>query len=99
MMAKTSMTVNTEIIQVIGLGVSQSASLSAAALLALQHADVVIGSTRQLAVVEDLLAAGQVRCLFPKLAELSQCLAQYQQQSIVMLASGAPLNYGIGRWL
>jgi len=93
-MARTTM------IHVVGLGVSAVAELSTEAEQALQQVDLVIGSARQLETVSDRLSADKVTAELPKLAELKvlieQALADGQQ--VMVLASGDPLFYGIGRW-
>ncbi|MFT5721957.1 MAG: precorrin-6Y C5,15-methyltransferase (decarboxylating), partial [Motiliproteus sp.] len=77
------------------------ARLDPFATRALQAAEIVIGSPRQLAVVAPLLTAAQQQLQLPKLAELQAVLDRYAVQgraSIAILASGDPLFYGIGRW-
>ncbi|NRA70842.1 MAG: precorrin-6y C5,15-methyltransferase (decarboxylating) subunit CbiE [Gammaproteobacteria bacterium] len=85
-------------IDVIGLGVSDKALLSSEAQLAIRSGAVVIGSARQLATVNHLFEAQQ-KIELPKLSELKKLLGQYADQAVVILASGDPLHYGIGRWL
>jgi len=87
-------------LHIIGLGVSETALLEQAAQQALQAADTVIGSERQLATVQHLLSAGQEQMLLPKLSQLKVLLSEQTDQacSIAILASGDPLLYGIGRW-
>jgi len=85
-------------IDVIGLGVTDRALLSAAAQLALENAEFVIGSERQLKVVSHLLTKQQ-QVILPPLAELAKLLEQNNSLATVILASGDPLHYGIGRWL
>ena len=85
-------------IDVIGLGVSDEALLSPVAAAAIERCVVVIGSLRQLATVSHLLGQQQ-QIELPKLSELKQLLAAYSEQQVVILASGDPLHYGIGRWL
>ncbi|CAH0993381.1 Precorrin-6Y C(5,15)-methyltransferase [decarboxylating] [Sinobacterium norvegicum] len=91
-------------IDVIGLGVSAEAVLDRRAAEAVQRGQIIVGSPRQLATVERYLSAeNQVqRVELPKLAELKQAIVQWRQQGVsqlVVLASGDPLFYGIGRWL
>ncbi|MBX2858302.1 MAG: precorrin-6y C5,15-methyltransferase (decarboxylating) subunit CbiE [Cellvibrionaceae bacterium] len=86
-------------IHVIGLGVAETAELSLPAKRALQHAELVIGAQRQLAIVDSLLAPGQRCIVLPKLAQLKALLQHHANQSIAVLASGDPLYYGIGAWL
>ncbi|WP_020406270.1 precorrin-6y C5,15-methyltransferase (decarboxylating) subunit CbiE [Hahella ganghwensis] len=90
-------------IHVIGLGVTETPELSQKALQALENADRVIGSARQLKVVETLLQQQQTLEL-PPLSELALYLESALSQEsnrghTVILASGDPLYYGIGRWL
>ena len=87
---------------IIGLGVNETAYLSDDACTALNQVDVVIGSDRQLKVVEHLLnAIGQKHCSFPKFSEFESWISTEQaagQRTFAVLASGDPLYFGIGRW-
>ncbi len=85
-------------LHVIGLGVAEQATPESAALQALQQADVVIGSERQLDTVAQWLDQ-QHTTVLPPLGELKALLNNYPNQSVCLLASGDPLYYGIGRWL
>lgn len=87
-------------IHVVGLGVSHTAELSAEAQRSLQQVDLVVGSARQLATIEDLLPIGKATAELPKLTELKPMVdgALAEQKSVMILASGDPLFYGIGRW-
>lgn len=89
-------------VHVIGLGVTNRADLSTSASLALKNAQVVLGSKRQLRVVEQQISDSQQCRPLPALAQLQSQLQQLQTegtQSLAVLASGDPLYYGIGRWL
>ncbi len=88
-------------IHIIGLSVVANAELSQPALSTLASADLLIGSKRQLQLIET--ASAKVRCLaecieLPKLAELRSLLNTSGEKTVVVLASGDPLFYGIGRW-
>ncbi len=88
------------IFHIIGLGVSQTAQLTQQALNALQQADSVLGSARQIAVIESHLTQQETHH-FPKFSELPAWLSSQQiigHTNIVILASGDPLYFGIGRW-
>lgn len=64
-----------------------------------QKADYILGSERHL---EILPAAYQEKGVVPpkKLAELAQLIESYPEDaSILYLASGDPLIYGLGKWL
>ncbi|MGH1427187.1 MAG: precorrin-6y C5,15-methyltransferase (decarboxylating) subunit CbiE [Arenicella sp.] len=89
------------------IGVTQTSDLVGDALLAVQHASAVIGSERQLDIVKPHLMANSETSLhkLPKLAELKSLIEELsversdgEQHAIVVLASGDPLHYGIGRW-
>ncbi len=88
-------------VSIVGIGACESAQLSDNALSVLLSAQMVLGSKRQLKVVEHLLEEQQIKPLLPKLDVLHSVLEQYYHQGmrqIVVLASGDPLYYGIGSW-
>lgn len=91
-------------IHVMGLGVNEQAVLDAKAesvFAALGEQDVILGSPRQQKTVADYVQSGQMKVL-PKLSQLSAEFDQWQSQgtnTVVVLASGDPLFYGIGTWL
>ncbi len=87
-------------IHIIGLGVQQEAVLDSKAQTALLNADCIMGSDRQLEVVSRFAADAQI-CTLPSLKDLPQTLVELEDtgvQSLVVLASGDPLYFGIGRW-
>ncbi len=87
-------------IHIIGLGVAENAELTPSASDALQQARVIIGSERQLATVKSVLSNHDYHFIpLPKLSELACLLQQHTREFTVILASGDPLYYGIGRWL
>lgn len=95
-------------IAVIGLSVGVCANssingeISSAAHQTLADAEIVIGSERQLQIIEPVMAAissSAKQITLPKLAELKTLLDNSRGKNIVVLASGDPLYYGIGRWL
>ncbi|WP_415883872.1 precorrin-6y C5,15-methyltransferase (decarboxylating) subunit CbiE [Neptuniibacter sp. QD34_54] len=87
-------------IHVVGLGVSHLAELSSDAQQALVQVDLVIGSERQLATIKALLPSDKATAKLPKLAELKTLVEGViaEDKSVMILASGDPLFYGIGRW-
>ena len=87
-------------LHIIGLGVTETTQLEQSALQALQTADSIIGSERQLATVQHLLQPSQTQTVLPKLSQLQTELTEQADQpcSVAILASGDPLLYGIGRW-
>jgi precorrin-6Y C5,15-methyltransferase (decarboxylating) len=88
-------------IHIVGLGVTQRQDIASDALSVLETASCVIGSQRQLALVADLTQAKTV--ILPKLSELKALISAINndfsdEYHVVVLASGDPLFYGIGRW-
>lgn len=87
-------------IQVVGIGLDGLEGLSAAVLKRLQQADVIVGSPRQLEMCAHLeaelwpLGKGQTA-----IARLQERLSQPNPGSMVVLASGDPLFFGLGRLL
>ena len=84
-------------INVIGLGIEQPPLLANSAHAALKNAQVVFGSTRQLASIAAHIPANCEQQVLLKLAQLKQQLPNYQQA--IVLASGDPLWFGIGCYL
>ncbi|MCZ2723145.1 precorrin-6y C5,15-methyltransferase (decarboxylating) subunit CbiE [Marinomonas sp. 15G1-11] len=87
-------------IHIIGLGVQQEAVLNSKAQIALLDADCIMGSERQLETVARFTADAQVTILpsLKNLLEVMDDLVKEGVQSLVVLASGDPLFFGIGRW-
>ncbi|WP_444994945.1 precorrin-6y C5,15-methyltransferase (decarboxylating) subunit CbiE [Aliikangiella sp. IMCC44359] len=90
---------NSKIIHVLGLGVAENVLFSSEALNAFKSSDIIIGSERQLAVVKMFISKKQQLILLPKLKKLKSILLACSNQSVVILASGDPLFFGIGSWL
>ncbi|MFT2111108.1 precorrin-6y C5,15-methyltransferase (decarboxylating) subunit CbiE [Marinomonas sp. 2405UD68-3] len=87
-------------VHIIGLGVQQEAVIDSTAQMALLNADCIMGSERQLDVVSRFTADAQIR-LLPGLKNLLQVITELEEasvQNLVVLASGDPLYFGIGRW-
>lgn len=61
----------------------------------INNADLIVGSTRQLALFD---LRGKQTLKLPKLSQLSELLAEKMDREIVILASGDPVLYGIGNW-
>lgn len=86
-------------VQVVGIGLDGLEGLSAAVLKRLQQADVIVGSPRQLdcAYLEaELWPLGKGQTA---IARIQARLKQPDPGSIVVLASGDPLFFGLGRLL
>lgn len=85
-------------ITVAGIGPGGSSDfLFEATRLAMEKAAIIIGSPRQLELVPECY---QKNCkLLPKsFAELEVYLKEHMEREILLLASGDPLLYGIGKW-
>lgn len=89
------------------VGVTQPTDLMGGGLQAVQQASAIIGSERQLDIVKPhLMTKARISLhALPKLTELNFLIDELtssrensQPQRIVVLASGDPLYYGIGRW-
>lgn len=97
--------VNQPLIHIVGLGVTETEQLSSDARTALLAAKLVIGSERQLEIVRPLLNAPKSQAfdqrmqILPKLNLLKAMVDESGTEQVVILASGDPLYYGIGRWL
>jgi precorrin-6Y C5,15-methyltransferase (decarboxylating) len=87
-------------IDIVGLGVAQPPSFSSEVQSCLTHADVIMGSQRQLDLIPEVSESLPQRLLLPKFSELKSLLASPDLvgKRLVVLASGDPLFYGIGRW-
>jgi precorrin-6Y C5,15-methyltransferase (decarboxylating) len=82
-----------------GLGVAEHAELSANVVDVVNMADVVIASERQFETVLSYMGASNAKRIeLPKLSELESLINHFENATIVILASGDPLYYGIGRW-
>ncbi|WP_042349366.1 cobalt-precorrin-7 (C(5))-methyltransferase [Bacillus massiliigorillae] len=85
-------------ITVVGLGPGNPGYLTVKGYSLLESADIIIGSSRQLQEVPATTSAKQM-VLPKKLDELEQFLRQHIMKDLVLLASGDPLLYGIGKWV
>ncbi|MDC9593761.1 cobalt-precorrin-7 (C(5))-methyltransferase [Xenorhabdus sp. IM139775] len=82
-------------ITVVGIGPGAAVHQTRAAREAVRQAEVLVGGKRHLAEFPHF--RGETRGLNADMAELMQWLEQNQQRQIVVLASGDPLFYGIGK--
>lgn len=89
----------TDRVMVIGIGADGWNGLTQAAREALQDAEVVLGGTRQLALVAGHTAADPVVWPSPMLPELPGLFARYRGRRVCALASGDPMFFGLGATL
>jgi len=83
-------------IHVIGAGIEGHEGFSRRALEIVEHADILIGRAGQLALFPDF--KGETLVIEANLAPVVECLAAAKGAAVV-LASGDPLFFGIGRYL
>ncbi|MEO1400609.1 MAG: precorrin-6y C5,15-methyltransferase (decarboxylating) subunit CbiE [Cyanobacteria bacterium J06635_1] len=87
-------------IQVIGLGLGGTADLSESACQQIENADILVGSTRHLDLFRD--HPGQrwvIGDLSAMLEQLKMALSSVPRPHMVVLTSGDPLFFGLGRLL
>ena len=84
-------------ITVVGMGPGNPDFIFEAGKQAIREADFVIGSKRQLEMVQ--LEQDKACLLPPNFQELRCLLLTCIDDQLVILASGDPLTYGIGNWL
>ena len=83
-------------IVVVGIGADGWDGLSPRARRAVQDADVLRGSTRQLALVPDGVPAERVPWPSPMAPALASLTADHPGRRVVVLASGDPMLSGVG---
>ena len=84
-------------IAVVGIGADGWAGLSPVARAAVREAEVLIGSARQLALVES--DATKVTWPSPMLPAIPGLLAEHAGRRVCVLASGDPMLFGVGSTL
>lgn len=83
-------------IHIIGAGIEGQEGFSSRSLDLVKQADMLIGSERQLQLFPDF--SGETLTVGANLAPVVDCLQKYTGSAVV-LASGDPLFFGIGRYL
>lgn len=84
-------------ISVIGLGPGSADYLTPLARRLIDDCDYVVGAPRQLAAITPCKAKEHL--LDKQLTSLVQWLKQHQTEKIVILASGEPMLYGLGKYI
>jgi precorrin-6B C5,15-methyltransferase / cobalt-precorrin-6B C5,C15-methyltransferase len=83
-------------IVVVGIGADGWDGLSPRARQAVEHADVLRGSTRQLALVPEEVGAERLPWPSPMAPALSSLVDDFPGRRVVVLASGDPMLSGVG---
>ncbi len=86
-------------LDVIGIGGEGPENLSAACRALLRDAHLVVGGERHLAMVAGLTSGETVAWSSPMQATMARLIAQRGRPPAVVLASGDPLWFGVGRLL
>lgn len=86
-------------VTVVGVGAGGWADLAESSRSALRTAEVIIGSERQLALLDDIDPARHVLLPSPLHPGLDDLLATHRGRRVAVLASGDPLFFGIGATL
>lgn len=86
-------------IPVVGIGADGWEGLSGIARAAIRECEVLLGSSRQLALLPDEVPAHRVPWPSPLLPALPRLLDEYRDTRLGVLASGDPMFYGIGTTL
>ena len=79
-----------------GVGADGWPGLSPLARDAIEHAEVVIGGARHLALLPASVTGRRVELPSPLLPSLPGLIAEHAGSALVVLASGDPMFYGIG---
>jgi precorrin-6B C5,15-methyltransferase / cobalt-precorrin-6B C5,C15-methyltransferase len=88
--------VSSQIVTVAGIGADGWPGLSPLSKAAIEQADVIAGSPRQLALVPPGAAGQRVPLPTPLLPGLPGLIEEHAHKALVVLASGDPMFYGIG---
>jgi precorrin-6Y C5,15-methyltransferase (decarboxylating) len=83
-------------VTVVGIGADGWDGLGASARAAVQSAEVLLGSARQLSLVPSSVRASRVAWPSPMMPAVPGLLATYAGRDVCVLASGDPMLYGIG---
>jgi precorrin-6B C5,15-methyltransferase / cobalt-precorrin-6B C5,C15-methyltransferase len=86
-------------IALVGIGADGWSGLTSAATALIEAAGVVIGGPRQLAMLPDTIVAERVSWPSPLRPAVREMVDRHRSRGLVVLASGDPMFFGIGRAL
>lgn len=87
------------VVTVAGIGADGWPGLSPRSKAAIEEARVIVGGARQLALLPDAVAARRILLPSPLHPGLSELVEKHSGATLVVLASGDPMFYGIGATL
>ena len=88
-----------QIVTVAGIGADGWPGLSPLSKAAIEQADVIVGSPRQLALLPRSVPGERVPLPSPLLPGLPDLIGEHARGPLIVLASGDPMLYGIGSTL
>jgi precorrin-6Y C5,15-methyltransferase (decarboxylating) len=86
-------------VAVVGIGADGWSGLTSAARAQIESAGVVIGGTRQLALLPETIVGERVAWPAPLRPVVHELVNRHRARGLVVLASGDPMCFGIGRAL
>ena len=86
-------------VTVVGIGADGWTGLPPRSKAAIEQADVLLGSPRQLSLLPEAVDTKRIPLPSPLLPGLSELVAAHASAALVVLASGDPMFYGIGSTL
>jgi precorrin-6Y C5,15-methyltransferase (decarboxylating) len=86
-------------ITLVGIGADGWSGLTSQVRARIEMAGVVIGGQRQLDLLPDTIAAERVAWPSPLRPVVAELVSRYRSRGLVVLASGDPMLFGIGRAL
>jgi precorrin-6Y C5,15-methyltransferase (decarboxylating) len=87
------------LVALVGIGAEGWSGLTSAAMALIERAGVVIGSRRQLDLLPETVAAERVSWPTPLRPVVAELVERHRSRGLVVLASGDPMCFGIGRAL
>jgi len=91
--------VRTQVVTVVGIGADGWPGLPAPSRAALERAEAIVASPRQLSLLPEIIAAERVTLPSPLLPGLAEAIESRAPAALAVLASGDPMFYGIGSTL
>jgi precorrin-6B C5,15-methyltransferase / cobalt-precorrin-6B C5,C15-methyltransferase len=88
-----------EVVGLVGIGADGWTGLTSSAVAMIEEAGVVLGGKRQLDLLPETIAAERVPWPSPLRPAVRDLVAAHRERGLVVLASGDPMFYGIGRAL